>query len=108
MKAGAYKNLGNAFGLKKISVNSHLYTSENLETEFPGRTFEIINTYDFSKKSIKQLTSDCPKANLTVRNFPGTVNELRKRLKITEGGDDYLFATTLSDNTKVILRCRKV
>lgn len=108
MKAGAYKSLGNAFGLKKISVNSHLYTSENLETGFPGRTFEIINTYDFSKKSIKQLTSDCPKANLTVRNFPGTVNELRKRLKITEGGDDYLFATTLSDNTKVILRCRKV
>lgn len=108
MKAGGYRSAGNRYGLMKLSASSHLYTSDKLITDFPGRVFETVCVYGFSKKSLKELVSKCPKANITVRNFPASVNDLRKKLKIAEGGDDYLFATTLNDRSKVIVRCRKV
>lgn len=108
LKAGGFRILGSRFGIRKLSQNSHLYTSDELVEDFPGRVFEVVGHYDFSKKSIKELTKACPKANITVRNFPASVNELRKRLKIAEGGDDYLFATMLSDKSRVIVHCRKV
>lgn len=107
LKAGAFRSISAAYSLKKLHPNSHLYTSETLIVDFPGRTFRITNQYSFNKKEIKEGLSDLKKANITVRNFPATVAELRKRIKLTEGGDTYLFASTLNDGQKVLIRCEK-
>lgn len=107
LKAGAFRSISAAYSLKKLHPNSHLYTSETLIENFPGRTFRITNQYSFNKKEIKEGLSDLKKANITVRNFPATVAELRKRIKLTEGGDTYLFASTLNDGQKVLIRCEK-
>lgn len=105
LKAGAYKSVAVRYGVMKLSPNSHLYTSDRLADDFPGRIFRVVSIYDFGKKSLKTLASECPKANITVRNFPASVSELRKRLKIAEGGEDYIFATTLNDSSRVLVRC---
>lgn len=107
LKAGAFRSISAAYSLKKLHPNSHLYTSETLIENFPGRTFRITNQYSFNKKEIKEGLSDLKKVNITVRNFPATVAELRKRIKLTEGGDTYLFASTLNDGQKVLIRCEK-
>ena len=108
LKAGAFKTLSSRFNLKKLHPNSHLYTSNILCADFPGRIFFIDACFSFNNQQIKTHLSDIKKANITVRNFPDTVESLRKRLKLSDGGDVYLFATTLSDNKKVILNCHKV
>lgn len=108
LKAGAYKMIAERFGLKKLHVNSHLYTSHHHIDEFPGRIFRVESTFSLNKEEVKVHLSETKKANITVRNFPLTVAELRKRLKLQEGGEDYLFATTLSDERKVLIKCRKV
>lgn len=108
LKAGAYRILSERFGVKKLHANSHLYTSDKLLPDFPGRHFKIETFDGFGKKELKSLLSGIEKANLTIRNFPATVADLRKRLKIKEGGDVYLFATTLADNRKVLIRCKKI
>lgn len=106
MKAGAFQYLSNRFNLKKLHTNSHLFTSETLINDFPGRIFKVNQQLGFNKKSLKELQS-IKSANLTVRNFPSTVAELRKKLKLQEGGNTYLFATTLANNNKVLLICEK-
>ena len=108
MKSGAFGLISEKFRLSKLHINSHLYTSDCLIDDFPGRIFCVQTTIDFSKKSLSNLNDEVKKANLTVRNFPLTANELRKKLKIPEGGDVYLFATTLADNKKVLVKCSKV
>ena len=108
MKSGAFGLISEKFRLNKLHINSHLYTSDRLIDDFPGRIFCVQTTIDFSKKSLCNLNDEVKKANLTIRNFPLTVNELRKKLKIPEGGDVYLFATTLADNKKVLVKCSKV
>ena len=108
MKSGAFGLISEKFRLNKLHINSHLYTSDRLIDDFPGRIFCVQTTIDFSKKSLSNLNDEVKKANLTIRNFPLTVNELRKKLKIPEGGDVYLFATTLADNKKVLVKCSKV
>ena len=108
MKSGAFGLISEKFRLNKLHINSHLYTSDRLIDDFPGRIFYVQTTIDFSKKSLSNLNDEVKKANLTVRNFPLTANELRKKLKISEGGDVYLFATTLADNKKVLVKCSKV
>ncbi|MGL6180098.1 MAG: THUMP-like domain-containing protein [Tannerellaceae bacterium] len=108
MKAGAFKSIAHQLGLEKLQVSSHLYTSDVLLPDFPGRTFEVEEVLDFSGKTAKKLSTQIPKANIAVRNFPLDVNELRKKTKIKEGGDVYLFATTLQNDDKVILKCSKV
>jgi hypothetical protein len=108
MKSGAFGLISEKFRLNKLHINSHLYTSDRLIDDFPGRIFCVQTTIDFSKKSLSNLNDEVKKANLTVRNFPLTANELRKKLKISEGGDVYLFATTLADNKKVLVKCSKV
>lgn len=104
MKAGCFKSLAEAYGLDKLHPSSHLYTSLQLLSDFPGRIFEVKSVYGLKDKALKSIK----KANLTVRNFPSTVAELRKRLKLHEGGDIYLFATTLADESKVMIETRKV
>lgn len=106
-KAGCHTQLSARYSVEKLHPNSQLYTSNSLINDFPGRIFEIETTGGFAKNEIKSLLGNITKANLTVRNFPQTVEQLRKRLKIAEGGEVYLFATTLSDGKKVIIRCHK-
>lgn len=106
MKAGGYRSLAQRYDLKKLHPNSHLYTSSRYLADFPGRRFEVEQTYGFGKKELKRLSA-LKQANLTVRNFPSSVSELRKRLKLNDGGKTYLFATTLADERKVLLQCRK-
>lgn len=107
LKAGAHRIIGARFGLAKLHPNSHLYTADRLVTGFPGRTFLVESASGFGKKEIKALLKDTPKANLTVRNFPTQTTELRKRLRLTDGGDIYLFATTLADGRHTLIRCTK-
>lgn len=108
LKAGAFKRLAECFDLKKLHPNSHLYTSDALHTDFPGRVFAVERTCGFGKRELKAFCADTAQANLTVRNFPATVADLRKRLKLREGGSAYWFATTLADESHCLIACRKV
>lgn len=107
LKAGAFKQIAVRMGVKKLQISSHLYTSDEPVSNFPGRTFQVDEVIPFTGKSCKELSKIIPQANITVRNFPLSVDELRKRTKVTDGGHIYLFATTLSNGEKVLLRCRK-
>jgi len=108
LKGGAYKSTAAYYKLEKLHPNSHLYTSDELIPDFPGRIFRIESSFHFNKKSLKAELPENGKANITVRNFPTSVAELRKRTKLKEGGDTYFFATTLADEKKVWIRCRKI
>lgn len=105
-KAGCHNVLSHKFGLDKLHPNSQLYTSDELIASFPGRCFEVIDTVGFSKADIKRV-QELKKANITVRNFPDSVQQLRKRLKLADGGDSYIFATTLAQGEKVLVLCKK-
>ena len=107
LKAGAYRSLTQAYPLKKLHTSSHLYTSPDFIEGFPGRKFKVEAISNFGKKELKAFLQGMEKANLTIRNFPSSVAELRKRLKLKEGGEDYLFATTLAGESKVLIKCRK-
>ena len=108
LKAGAFKQIAVHFNLKKLHPNSHLYTSNTLHTDFPGRACTVERTCGFSKRELKDFCAGVTQANLTVRNFPATVADLRKRLKLREGGATYWFATTLSDDSHCLIACKKV
>ncbi len=108
MKAGAFKQVSYQLGLLKLHPHSHLYVSEQLVENFPGRTFEINSCIDFSSKTNKNLHKDYPKANIATRNFPLQPDALRKKLKISEGGEIYLFATTFVDNQKKLILGKKI
>ena len=108
LKAGAYRSLTQAYPVEKLHASSHLYTSAHFIENFPGRRFKVEAVSGFGKKELKEFMQGMEKANLTIRNFPSSVAELRKRLKLKEGGEDYLFATTLADESKVLIKCRKV
>ena len=107
LKAGPYRSLTQTYPVNKLHASSHLYTSPYYIEDFPGRRFQVEAVSGFGKKELKTLLQGLEKANLTIRNFPSSVAELRKRLKLKEGGECYLFATTLSDESKVIIKCRK-
>ncbi len=107
LKAGAFRSLTSAYGVEKLHASSHLYTSTEFVADFPGRRFRIEAISGFGKKELKAFLQGLEKANLTIRNFPLSVAELRKRLKLKEGGEDYVFATTLQDGQKVLIRCVK-
>ena len=107
LKAGAYRSLTQAYPVKKLHTSSHLYVSPHFIEDFPGRRFQVEAVSGFGKKELKDFLQGMEKANLTIRNFPSSVAELRKRLKLKEGGEDYFFATTLADESKVIIKCKK-
>ena len=107
LKAGAYRSLTQTYACKKLHASSHLYTSEQFIEDFPGRRFRVEAVSGFGKKELKEFLQGMEKANLTIRNFPSSVADLRKRLKLKEGGEDYVFATTLADESKVMIKCRK-
>ncbi|MCQ2112453.1 MAG: SAM-dependent methyltransferase [Bacteroidaceae bacterium] len=105
MKASCFKSISQHYGIDKLHSNSHLYVSADFIEDFPGRTFEIEQVFQMNKHELKTI-SQLKKANLTVRNFPSTVAELRKKLHLAEGGNHYLFATTLADERKVLILCK--
>jgi 16S rRNA G966 N2-methylase RsmD len=107
LKAGAFRLVAARFGLTKLAPNSHLYTSEVLRTDFPGRIFALQSVSKPDAKTLKTLVPTM-KANLTVRNFPQSVADLRKKLNLNEGGDVYILATTLLNGDKRLLITRKV
>ena len=76
--------------------------------DFPGRRFKVTEISTFAKKNLKAFLKDLEKANLTIRNFPSTVDDLRKKLKLKEGGDVYIFATTLANGDKVLIKCQSI
>lgn len=104
LKSGGFKTVGHHYQVKKLHTHSHLYTSENL-VEFPGRRFVIKEVLPYSKKTLKRMAQT--KANITTRNFPLSVAELRKKHKIKDGGDRYLFFTTNYDDSLLVLDCSK-
>jgi hypothetical protein len=104
LKSGAFKLIGLKNGLHKLHEHSHLYTGDTL-IPFPGRRFKIEQQLPFNKKAIQAL--DVSKANITIRNFPLSVAEIKKRFKIKDGGEEYLFFTTDMHGNKIILRCSK-
>ena len=107
LKSGLYKTIAQQYNCEKLHQHSHLYTSTELNNDFPGRKFEVKEVVTFDKKSAKALFKSLPKANITTRNFPLTVSELRTQYKIKDGGETYIFATTLYDDSKVLIVCHK-
>lgn len=107
MKAGCFSILSKRYGAKMLSKNSHLFVSRDLIAAFPGRSFRIIAISSFNKKELKRHLSGITKANIATRNFPLSVAELRKRLKLKDGGEIYIFATTLSDESHVLVITEK-
>ena len=106
LKSGAFKVLGQRFGVSKLAPSSHLYTSQNRVENFPGRTFEIVGHCKPDGKEIQKIIGQ-NKANLTLRNFPAKIQDLRKKWRLNEGGEFYLFATTLFDDKKIVVITRK-
>ena len=106
LKAGLFNDVSHKLGIDKIHNNSHLYTSDKL-IEFPGRRFEIDQVIPFNKKKLKKILPK-QKANITTRNFPETVANIRKRTGIKDGGDVYLFFTTNLRNRHIIIICSKI
>lgn len=107
MKAGCFAALSARYGVKGLATNTHLFAAMMPVNDFPGRQFRVLAVTPFSKKSLRSALHGIEKANLAVRNFPLSVVELRKRLKLKEGGEHYLFATTIGTMHALII-CKKI
>lgn len=108
MKGGAYNLLAQRFNLLKLHPNSHLYTSSTLIKEFPGRKFKAKTVFTLNKKEVKEVLTNISEANVITRNFPLKPEELKKRLKIKDGGNSFIFGTTLYDNKHVLILSERV
>lgn len=108
MKAGCFGVLSERYSVSMLSKNSHLFVSQSPVVDFPGRSFRIRAVSSFNKKELKRQLNGIEKANIATRNFPLSVAELRKRLKLKDGGETYIFATTLSDDSHVLLITDKI
>ena len=103
LKAGAFKSIATRYGLKKLHPHTHLYTCYTPPENFPGRCFRILNHFHYSKKEAAQNLSGIKKANIAVRNFPWSAEELRKQLKLADGGDIYIFGATMREGELVVI-----
>lgn len=108
MKAGCFAEVEERFPVRQISQNSHLFLSPVEIENFPGRRFRICAISSANKQSLKMALADIERANITVRNFPMSVEQLRKKLRLKDGGDTYIFATTKADGTHGLYICRKI
>lgn len=107
MKAGCFDELAAAYGVSPVSRNSHLFLSDEPVEGFPGRSFVVERVTTMNKGELRKALVGIEKANIATRNFPLTVAELRKRLKIKDGGDVYIFATTTAEGEHLLLISRK-
>ena len=112
MKAGCFAEVEERFKVQQIAVNSHLFLSPVEIGDFPGRKFQILSISSMNKQEIKKKFSEnlvpLESANIAVRNFPMSVDQLRKKLKLKDGGDTYIFATTWASGEHKLLICRKI
>lgn len=108
MKAGCFGLLCKLFGVKKLAKNTNLYISSNHTIDFPGRKFVILNISSMNKQEIKDSLKGIKKANISVRNFPLTAEELKKKLKLGDGGELFIFGVTDSADNHMIITCKKL
>lgn len=106
MKAGCFQEVAVTYQVQPLAPNSHLFISSRLIEDFPGRKFRIQTVTSMNKQELKVALKDIQKANITVRNFPMSVAELRKKIKLSEGGNNYIFATTLAEGKRVLIICQ--
>lgn len=106
MKSGGFKLIGNHYQLEKLSLNTHLYTSNQYIAQFPGRVFKIEDSLGFQKEELNKKLKKGASYNLTIRNFPMDINQLKKQIQIKDGGDTYLLATTMNQKHMIII-CTK-
>ncbi|MFM9987308.1 THUMP-like domain-containing protein [Flavobacterium sp.] len=106
LKSGAFELIANKYKLRKLHQHSHLYTSNEI-IDFPGRLFKIETSFEYNKNEMKKFLQNT-KANITTRNFPETVENIRKKWKISDGGNSYTFFTTDANNRKIVLICAKI
>ena len=103
LKAGFFKSISESFELLKVAKSSHIYTSDSIPYYFPGKSYKVTEVIDFNKKGMKTASEKYPKANIATYNFPIQPQELGKRLKIEDGGNIYIIASTLKDQSKVLI-----
>lgn len=105
LKAGAFHTVAKRYSLQKLHPNTHLYTANTLVTDFPGRVFRVISVIEYSKKELKKISNR--QTNLSARNFSETTEQLRKKLRLRDGGSEYWFATTYFPSRKAVIICEK-
>ena len=108
MKAGCFDELQARYPIAQLDNNSHLFVSDHEIPGFPGRQFEILRSTSMNKRELKETLAGIDKANIAVRNFPVSVAELRKKLKLKDGGDVFIFATTVAKEGHQLFICRKI
>ncbi|MCR4965390.1 MAG: class I SAM-dependent methyltransferase [Bacteroidales bacterium] len=108
MKAGAYKSLSCRYPVQKLGSSTHLYTSEECVADFPGRILKVIKTMPFNKREIREVSKEWGRANVAVRNFPLSADDLHHRLGVRDGGDIFLYGTTIGKNEKILVVCEKI
>jgi hypothetical protein len=108
MKAGCFREVSQTFGVQQLSANSHLFVADHDVADFPGRRFLMESSSSMNKQELKSVLKPVTQANIAVRNFPMTAEMLRKKLKIKDGGDVFIFGTTLSDGSHQLFICRKI
>ena len=104
LKAGAFKSICRRYPVQKLAQHSHLYAAQHDIPDFPGRRWHVLDSATFNKHDLKRLLSGIDAADITARGFPLSVAALRKQLHLREGGTTHLIATTLADNTRVLLK----
>ena len=107
MKAGCFAQLSETYGVVALGHNSHLFVSPDFLPHFPGRKFQIVNVCTLNKKELRRALAGVTQANIAVRNFPMRVDELKKRLKLRDGGEHYIFATTRGDKEHILIISKK-
>lgn len=108
MKAGVFRLISQHYKIDKLHINSHLYTSDNLIPDFPGRVFEVVGFAPFNKKLKKDLLKDTNEAAVATRNFPLSANDLRKSLDLKESDNTFVFGTTLMGEKKIVILCKRI
>ncbi len=108
MKAGCFERIGKTFGVRAVADNSHLFLAAEAVADFPGKQYRIRGVTTMNKKELKSALQGITQANISVRNFPLSVPELRKRLKLKDGGETYIFATTRGNREHVLYVCTAV
>ena len=107
MKAGCFAELAHRYDVSPISANSHLFVSPHFIDNFPGRQFEIVAISSMNKRELRTTFAGISQANVAVRNFPMSAEQLRQRLRLRDGGENYVFATTEEDGQHIIFLCKK-
>jgi hypothetical protein len=103
LKGGGYKLVSTRFNCGKLAPSTHLYTSNEMTNDCPGKSFSVEEVIPFNKKTLKDVARRFPKADITARNFPMDTNSLKKLSGIKDGGDRHIFAVTLSNGDKILI-----